>query len=131
MLPSRCTLGMLWILSKCSGIVAQAESEASVYHTSKVVSTGGVEVQTVGKDFLWVGRAETRVKTFGANKTTLGFNAARLVDEGVLPRKVRRPPNPRSYSPRDEYFIKHSESVPDSCCFLAFVPIIHFSACSA
>ena len=71
--------------------MSQAESEASVYHTSKVVSTAGLEVQTVGKDFLWVGRAETRVKAFGANKTTLGLSASRMVDEGVLPRKVRTP----------------------------------------
>lgn len=66
----------------------QAETEASVYHTSKLISTGGIELQTVGKDYLWVGRTETRAKTFGMNKTTLGINAARLVDDGVIPRKV-------------------------------------------
>ena len=66
----------------------QGEGEASVYHTSKVISTGGVELQSMGKDFLWIGRAETRVKSFGANKTTLGFASARLVDGGFLPRKV-------------------------------------------
>ena len=61
-----------------------------MYHTSKVISTAGVDLQTMGKDFLWVGRAETRVKAFGgANKTAIGVTAARLVIDGFLPKKVR------------------------------------------
>ncbi len=46
-------------------------------------------LQTMGKDFLWVGRAETRVKAFGGvNKTAVGVTAARLVIDGFLPKKV-------------------------------------------
>ena len=72
---------MLW--------TSQAETEGSVYHTSKAITTAGVDLQTMGKDFLWVGRAETRVKAFGgANKTAVGVTAARLVIDGFLPKKV-------------------------------------------
>ncbi len=61
-----------------------------MYHTSKVITTAGVDLQTMGKDFLWVGRAETRVKQFGGvNKTAVGVTAARLVIEGFLPKKAR------------------------------------------
>ena len=60
-----------------------------MYHTSKIITTAGVDLQTMGKDFLWVGRAETRAKQFGGvNKTAVGVTAARLVIEGFLPRKV-------------------------------------------
>ena len=61
-----------------------------MYHTSKAITTAGVDLQTMGKDFLWVGRAETRLKAFGGvNKTAVGVTAARLVIEGFLPKKVR------------------------------------------
>ena len=95
----------------CLSRPLQAETEASIYHTSKVISTTGVEVQTVNKDYLWVGKAETRVKTFGRNKTTLGFSASRM-DERVLPRKVTLPAShpsstrPLSLPPRTMYIFQ-------------------------
>ena len=60
------------------------DGAGSVYHTSKIITTAGVDLQTMGKDFLWVGRAETRLKQLlgGVNGDRLiGVTAARQGQE--------------------------------------------------
>lgn len=39
-------------LNSVAGVL-QGEAEASVHHTRKIVSTTGVDFQTVGPDHLW------------------------------------------------------------------------------
>jgi hypothetical protein len=64
------------------------EAEASVYHTRKIVSTTGVDFQTVGPDHLWSVRGETRAKGLPLNnRVAMGLLAARLVDGGGKPTK--------------------------------------------
>lgn len=66
----------------------QAEAEGSVYHSSKVISTGGLDVQTVGKDFVYTARTETRVKVHKRNKTAAGLTMARLTEGNAIPLSV-------------------------------------------
>lgn len=67
---------------------AISEVSASVHHSKRVVSTGGIDFQTVANDHLWVVRAETRVKGLpGGSRIATGLTASRLVDGGGFPTK--------------------------------------------
>lgn len=60
-----------------------------MYHSSKIITTAGTDVQTVGPDWLHVWRAETRVKNHPKNKTAVGVSVARLCEGSPNPLKVR------------------------------------------
>lgn len=60
------------------------EAEASVYHRRSIISTGAVEVQTIGgKDMVYTSRLETRVKNHARNKTAAGVTVSRLADNSL------------------------------------------------
>lgn len=73
-------------------LLAQAEAEGSIYHSSKVVTTAGTDLQTIGSDVVYVGRAETRIKLHKKDKAALGITVARLKENGGLPTSVSTPP---------------------------------------
>jgi Toc86/159 family protein import component len=52
------------------------EMEASVKHSPLLVTTSGVDVQTVGKQLAYTVRSETRWKNLPTNKTTGGLSAS-------------------------------------------------------
>ena len=56
----------------------QLEAEASVKHAARVVSTAGMDVQTVGQDVAYTARAETRWKNRACNKTAAGVSVAKV-----------------------------------------------------
>mmetsp|Transcript_21143 Transcript_21143/g.58671 ORF Transcript_21143/g.58671 Transcript_21143/m.58671 type:complete len:366 (-) Transcript_21143:146-1243(-) len=57
------------------------EAEASYYLNKNVISTGTIEVQTIGgRDMVYTSRLETRVKNHSRNKTAAGLVASRLAD---------------------------------------------------
>ena len=66
----------------------QADVEASVYHSSRLVSTGALDVMTTQRDVIYTAKAETRVKVHKKDKASLGITVARLVEEGGPPTKV-------------------------------------------
>ncbi len=66
----------------------QADVEASVYHNSRLVSTGALDVMTTQRDVIYTAKAETRVKLHKKDKASLGLTVARLVEEGGPPTKV-------------------------------------------
>jgi Translocase of chloroplast 159/132, membrane anchor domain len=74
---------------------AQSEVEGSVWHSSKHVTTGSLEVQSIGTDFLYTTRAESRLKLHKKDKLALGVLASRLVEDSAVPTKVGRGPCPR------------------------------------
>ena len=77
------------ILLLCSmGVSLQADLEASVYHTSRLVSTAGVDAMTTQRDVIYTAKAETRVKVHKRDKASVGITVARLVEEGGPPTKV-------------------------------------------
>ena len=63
--------------------------EASVYHNSRLVSTGALDVMTTQRDVIYTAKAETRVKLHKKDKASLGITVARLVEEGGPPTKVK------------------------------------------
>ena len=71
-----------------SGGTAQADVEASVYHTGRLVSTGALDVMTTQRDVVYTARAETRAKVHKRDKVAAGVTVARLVEEGGPPTKV-------------------------------------------
>lgn len=52
------------------------ETEASVKHSAKLVTTSGLDIQTVGKQLAYTARSETRWKNRANNKTTGGLSAS-------------------------------------------------------
>ncbi|CAM6122427.1 unnamed protein product [Calypogeia fissa] len=56
------------------------EAAASLKHGEGKVTLGGLDVQTVGKDFAYTLRSETRFSNFKGNKTTGGLAATLLGD---------------------------------------------------
>eukprot|EP00899_Mesostigma_viride_P009339 jgi/Mesvir1/18406/Mv14282-RA.1 len=52
------------------------ESDASIRHGDKAVTTAGIDVQTVGKDMAYTTRCETRVRTAKKNKTIVGVSSS-------------------------------------------------------
>ena len=52
------------------------EGGVSLHHTKKLVTTAGVDVQTVGKQLAYTGRAETRWKFCAVNKIAAGLSAS-------------------------------------------------------
>jgi hypothetical protein len=52
------------------------ETEASVKHSDKLVTTSGLDIQTVGKQLAYTVRSETRWKNKPTNKTTGGLSAS-------------------------------------------------------
>ncbi|CAL5224470.1 g7162 [Coccomyxa viridis] len=64
-----------------------ADVEASVYHNSRLVSTGALDVMTTQRDVIYTAKAETRVKLHKKDKASLGLTVARLVEEGGPPTK--------------------------------------------
>ena len=52
------------------------EGELSVAHTRKLITTAGVDVQTVGKQLAYTARAETRWKFCATNKVAAGASAS-------------------------------------------------------
>lgn len=70
------------------GVHAQADVEASVYHTSRLVSTAALDLMTTQRDLIYTARAETRLKIHPKDKAALGITVARLVEEGGPPTKV-------------------------------------------
>jgi hypothetical protein len=70
------------------GVSLQADLEASVYHTSRLVSTAGVDAMTTQRDVIYTAKAETRVKVHKRDKASVGITVARLVEEGGPPTKV-------------------------------------------
>jgi hypothetical protein len=63
----------------------QAQAEASRHHSSRWASTAEANAQTIGRDLLYTGRLETRLKTGGRAKTTCGLVASRLGEDYSLP----------------------------------------------
>ena len=63
----------------------------SVKHTKRVVSTAGVDVQTVGKDMAYTARAETRWKNRAMNKTAAGISLAKVAGCGQGVKLENRP----------------------------------------
>ena len=59
-----------------------------MYHNSRLVSTGAVDVMTTQRDVIYTAKAETRVKLHKKDKASLGITVARLVEEGGPPTKV-------------------------------------------
>lgn len=70
------------------GVSPQADLEGSVYHTSRLVSTAGVDAMTTQRDVIYTAKAETRVKVHKRDKASVGITVARLVEEGGPPTKV-------------------------------------------
>ena len=68
--------------------ILQADVEASVYHTSRLVSTAALDVMTTQRDVIYTAKAETRVKVHKRDKASVGLTVARLVEEGGPPTKV-------------------------------------------
>ena len=66
----------------------QADVEASVYHTGRLVSTGALDVMTTQRDVVYTARAETRAKIHKRAKVSGGVTVARLVEEGGPPTKA-------------------------------------------
>ena len=72
------------------------ETEASVKHSEKLITTSGLDIQTVGKQLAYTVRSETRWKNRVNNKTTGGLSAsliggtvafgAKMEDRCVRPR---------------------------------------------
>jgi hypothetical protein len=52
------------------------ETEASMKHSDKLVTTSGLDIQTVGKQLAYTVRSETRWKNKSNNKTTGGLSAS-------------------------------------------------------
>ena len=52
------------------------EGQLSVAHTKKLITTAGVDVQTVGKQLAYTARAETRWKFCATNKVAAGASAS-------------------------------------------------------
>ena len=52
------------------------ETEASLKHSDKLVTTSGLDIQTVGKQLAYTVRSETRWKNKSNNKTTGGLSAS-------------------------------------------------------
>ena len=52
------------------------EGGVSVHHTKKLVTTAGVDVQTVGKQLAYTARGETRWKFCAVNKIAAGLSAS-------------------------------------------------------
>ena len=52
------------------------ETEASMKHSDKLVTTSGLDIQTVGKQLAYTVRSETRWKNQSNNKTTGGLSAS-------------------------------------------------------
>ena len=52
------------------------ETEASVKHSEKLITTSGIDIQTVGKQLAYTVRSETRWKNRSNNKTTGGLSAS-------------------------------------------------------
>ena len=52
------------------------ETEASVKHSDKLITTSGLDIQTVGKQLAYTVRSETRWKNRSNNKTTGGLSAS-------------------------------------------------------
>ncbi len=73
-------------------LFSQADVEASVYHNSRLVSTGALDVMTTQRDVIYTAKAETRVKIHKKDKASLGITVARLVEEGGPPTKVHSRP---------------------------------------
>ena len=59
-----------------------------MYHNSRLVSTGALDVMTTQRDVIYTAKAETRVKLHKKDKASLGITVARLVEEGGPPTKV-------------------------------------------
>ncbi|EIE27818.1 hypothetical protein COCSUDRAFT_26914 [Coccomyxa subellipsoidea C-169] len=55
-----------------------ADVEASVYHTSRLVSTAALDLMTTQRDLIYTARAETRLKIHPKDKAALGITVARL-----------------------------------------------------
>lgn len=67
----------------------QADVEASVYHTARLVSTAALDLMTTQRDLIYTARAETRLKIHPKDKAALGITVARLVEDGGPPTKVK------------------------------------------
>ena len=52
------------------------ETEASMKHSDKLITTSGLDIQTVGKQLAYTVRSETRWKNRSNNKTTGGLSAS-------------------------------------------------------
>ncbi|KAK9917294.1 hypothetical protein WJX75_002892 [Coccomyxa subellipsoidea] len=64
-----------------------ADVEASVYHTARLVSTAALDLMTTQRDLIYTARAETRLKIHPKDKAALGITVARLVEDGGPPTK--------------------------------------------
>ena len=52
------------------------ETEGSLKHSDKLITTSGMDIQTVGKQLAYTVRSETRWKNRVNNKTTGGLSAS-------------------------------------------------------
>lgn len=64
------------------------ETEASVKHSNKLVTTSGLDIQTVGKQLAYTLRSETRWKNLPNNKTAGGVSASYVAGALALGAKV-------------------------------------------
>jgi hypothetical protein len=64
------------------------ETEASVKHSDKLVTTSGLDIQTVGKQLAYTLRSETRWKNKPNNKTSGGVSASYVAGAVALGAKV-------------------------------------------
>ncbi|MCJ1425737.1 hypothetical protein MMC29_003637 [Sticta canariensis] len=81
---------MVSISHACVCCATQSELESSVFHSSRIISTLGSQYMTLDAgDAMWVGSAETRLGYVPRTKVSAGLLAARLVEDGGLPTKVR------------------------------------------
>jgi hypothetical protein len=64
------------------------ETEASVKHNDKLITTSGLDIQTVGKQLAYTVRSETRWKNKVNNKTTGGLSASLIGGTVALGAKV-------------------------------------------
>jgi len=81
------------------------ETEASMKHSEKLITTSGLDIQTVGKQLAYTVRSETRWKNRSNNKTTGGLSAsliggtlafgAKVEDRYAAPRSVSQRPASR------------------------------------
>ena len=64
------------------------ETEASVKHSDKLVTTSGLDIQTVGKQLAYTLRSETRWKNLPNNKTAGGVSASYVAGAVALGAKL-------------------------------------------
>jgi len=64
------------------------EAEASAQHKEGLISTAGLDIQSVGRQLAYTGRAETRWKNASNNKTSAGVSASMVGGQMAYGAKV-------------------------------------------